>query len=713
MMKRARPSLVIAMVLSLTGLELAASPAANLVANPSFEDGSPQSSLGPWQVSAAKPTATVTDPSPSAEMAALVNDANLARSGQRCLRIVNPSAARVGVSAPLPAMKPGAIYELAVWARGKEGTKIQMGPEWFIIDGTWQRYSALVYSEPGAKRGAAPALRISVVGAAERNSSGAAEVYIDDASVTEIDCGLADAFGDHMVLQRGKPVRLWGWDRNAGQKVAVAFAGQTKTATADPAGWWQVTLDAMPAGGPHVLSLNGRPAAADVLVGDVWLCSGQSNMDFGLDKVNGVSNTAPAALAEANHPNIRLWRAGRQIADRPMRSYLARQGGLGGTWQCRWSPCTPIRAGTGGWGGFSAVGYYFGRELQKADPNVPIGLVQVAKGGTPLEAWISAEAVAGLKGVPMISPPLETSGNALLDAMPKLDPNAAVSAACGEVLARLRSNDAQEFARLLSDKKTGARFGPDMRCPSTCFDALLAPMTPLAIRGAVWYQGENNANGFDRRYDDKLKALVADWRKQFNDPALAVLIVQLPNWRSMSARAQADIRWQLTREAQARVAADDPRCGLVVTLDLADPNEPAHEIHPRVKEPIGVRLALLARAMAGEKIVSSGPTYKAMKIDADKVRLSFDSVGGGVVAKGGELAGFAIAGADRNFVPASAFIDGDGVVVSSPQVSQPAAVRYNFDSFVENVGNLYNKEGLPAGPFRTDDWPVDGPVLGQ
>jgi sialate O-acetylesterase len=431
----------------------------------------------------------------------------------------------------------------------------------------------------------------------------------------------------------------------------------------------------------------------------VWLCSGQSNMEMGVDKLNGIYAQAPKVLAEANHPQIRLWHAAQQFSPQPMHNYAVRQNAYCAEHQAAWNVCTPETIARGAWGGFSALGYFFGREIQ-ADQKVTIGLMQVARGGTAIEAWMSAEALRTIPRERWVVAPMAQMARDKV----KITPLPAVP----EGLTAPTAAYAEAITAANGEKHEAYNYA------SACFNSLLAPVFPYALCGVLWNQGEHNAA--DRFYADKLKSLIADWRAKSRQENLPFIITQLCNWQT-SDWDKGQIRFQWIREAQLNVSRSVSNTALAVTIDLADkPGEGGHghdgygpgEIHPLRKQEVGHRNALAARALVyGEKIVSSGPIYKSCRREGGKLRITFDSTGGGLIAKGDKLVGFSIAGAGRKFVPAEAAIEGGAVVLSAPAVAAPVAARYGFQQFVSPLCNLYNKEGLPASPFRTDDWPLE------
>ncbi|MEZ6090172.1 MAG: sialate O-acetylesterase [Pirellulaceae bacterium] len=456
---------------------------------------------------------------------------------------------------------------------------------------------------------------------------------------------LASIFGDSMVLQRDLPVPVWGW-AEPNEAITVTFAGQTKTATADAEGKWQVKLDALKANSEgSVLSVVGadRIEIKDVLVGEVWICSGQSNMEWGL----GGSTNGPQEVAQSQHDQIRLYDVvGHLVSPTPLESNPG-----------QWKVSGPSTAG-----GFSAVGYFFGRRLHK-ELNVPIGLVGSNWGGTRIEPWISP---AALKNSPEL---------------------------------KAESMRVQGYT-----KETPVQAG----FPSAIFNAMINPLAPFAMRGAIWYQGESNGNEGESYYHKK-KALVSGWRELFN-PNLAFYWVQLANWKEANDNPAGGDGWAKLREAQLN-ALDIEHTGMAVTIDIGE----ANDIHPRNKQDVGARLAqwALHQTYGKTDLVPSGPIYKGHKVVDGAIRIQFDHVGGGLMVgqktgleptaevADGKLARFAIAGEDQQWHWATATIDGDTVVVKSQDVPNPVAVRYAFSMNPEGA-NLYNKEGLPASPFRTD-----------
>jgi len=613
-----------------------------------------------------------------------------------------------------------------------------------------------------------------------------------------------------MVMQRGRPNAFWGWT-TPGEKVTVSVAGKKASGNAGTDGKWLVRIDPPKVGGPYTVAIDGSQHVelTDVLVGDVWLCTGQSNMEMG---VGAGVNGGAEAIAGANDPQIRLLLIDKQPALTPQKTAT-------GTWKT----CTPETIAQGGWSGFSAVGYFFGKALRR-QTGVPIGLVGDYWGGTNAESWMSPEAVRGLhdfdpalaqidkatKGGPashaqQVAAWYQTndpgtkagwSGDTIgaegwkevsvpsgfgglgLDAFDgaawfRRDVELTADQAAGAATIDLgvvddydatwingamvgesaQQNSPQSHAipagtlragrnsiaiRVLDTGGGGGftspaealslnladgtkiplagtwqgRVGVDLtkatafpidlggnpNVPTSLSNGMIEPIVPLSIKGAIWYQGENNA-GRAYQYRRVLPAMIADWRRRFGQGDFPFYIVSLAAF-TPHKDVPGDDAWAELREAQAMTARNVPNSGLASAIDIGD----AADIHPKEKKTVGDRLALIALARDyGRNVVYQGPTYRSFTVKGSEARVRFDHTDGGLLARGGPLGEFAVAGADRKWHWATARIEGDTVVVSSPDVPQPMAVRYAWQS--NPVATLANGAGLPAVPFRTDDWP--------
>ena len=630
---------------------------------------------------------------------------------------------------------------------------------------------------------------------------------------------LPSIIGDNMVLQRGVKVRIWG-KANVGERITVTFDRKSVNTVADAQGRWQVWLGPLKAGGPSELTIKGDNVLTikNVLVGEVWICSGQSNMEWAL--VNTVDGAE--AVAQANYPEIRLFTVEHNTATSALEDV-----------QGRWVVTTPEDAGS-----FSAVGYFFGREIYQ-QVKVPIGLINTSWGGTPAEAWTALEALrsspelkpildryesslnagpqtkqayeralaeweeknlyldsenkgeaqgyadpatstvdwskmdlpkqfetAGLliDGVvwfrKVVDVPATWAGRDLVLNLTAIDdydityfngkkigstgretPNSymvprkyvvpgslvrsgqnviavrvfdrageggfgrggemSLRGAGGEEIS-LRGDWSYKVELALEPKRPdwGSRPEPvgasNQNSPGVLYNAMLAPLVPFSIRGAIWYQGESNA-GRAYQYRTLFPTMIRNWRSVWGYD-FPFYFVQLPNWRPRQDQP-GESDWAELREAQA-MTLREPHTGMAITIDVGD----GDDLHPRNKLDVGRRLATLALAnVYGKEIIPSGPLFDRFKVEGNKVRISFKYGQGLKTSDGGPVKGFAIAGADRRFVWAEARIEGDTVVVSTPGIQKPVAVRYGWAD--NPLVNLYNKAGLPASPFRTDDWP--------
>jgi len=494
------------------------------------------------------------------------------------------------------------------------------------------------------------------------------------AAVAAADVTMPAMFADHMVLQREIAVPVWGW-ADAGEKVTVTLGDQTKTATADSDGKWSVRLAALDAGGPHTLQVKGNNAIeiGDVLVGEVWLGSGQSNMAMTVSR----SANFDQEQAAANHPRLRMLTVDRVTADTP-------QDRCGATWQV----CTPETVG-----GFSATAYFFGRELHR-ELDVPVGLINSSWGGTPVQAWTCVKAQQALAE---LKPMLDDWDNRIAT----YDPEAA-KARYEKQLAGWKEKAAEaKAAGKQAPRRPRAPVDPKVspHRPASLFNGMIAPLVPYTLRGAIWYQGESNAGGSAANlYGLQLATMIENWRQVWDQGDFAFEWVQLPNFRAPQQEPVETSGWVIVQEQMLKTLAV-ANTGMAITIDVGE----ADDIHPKNKQDIGKRLALWALGTTyGQDIVYSGPIYKSMCKQDGKIVLDFDHTGDGLVAKGGKLKGFAIAGEDQEFVFADAEIADGKVVVSSPNVKNPVAVRYAWATNPDC--NLHNSAGLPASPFRTDAW---------
>jgi len=483
---------------------------------------------------------------------------------------------------------------------------------------------------------------------------------------------LPTTLGDHMVLQRDIPVPIRGVAR-PGARVTVTMAGQRVKAKADDTGNWQAVLAPMPAGGPHQVIIKTRGATAvlnDVLVGDVWVCSGQSNMEW---PMTNVVNTE-AEIKNANHPNIRLFSVTKKVAGEPL-------AGCEGSW----SACTPETVKD-----FSAVGYFFGRALQDT-LDVPIGLIDSSWGGTPAEAWTSR---ASLEANPDCAAILKRWDDALAS-YPTAQAEYEKAMADWQ-----KAAEAAKAAGQPEPRKPGQPLGPDHpHRASGLYNGMISPLVPFAIKGAIWYQGESNA-GRAYQYRSLFPTMITDWRKSWGDD-FPFLYVQLANFMKTNSDANAGSAWAELREAQLRTLGLKST-GMATIIDIGE----AEDIHPRNKQDVGLRLAFSAFKVAyGYDWPDQGPMYASMKADGNAVRVKFTDTDGGLKNNNatGPLRGFAVAGEDKVFHWADAKIEGDEVVLTSANVAAPLAVRYGWGD--NPVCDLYSSFNLPTSPFRTDDWP--------
>lgn len=482
----------------------------------------------------------------------------------------------------------------------------------------------------------------------------------------------ASVFTDNMVLQREIKVPVWG-TAVPGEKVTVQFAGQTVEAVADASGNWRATLAPLKtSASPAELIISGADSSVkltNILVGEVWLCSGQSNMDY---TMKGLKLDDAEIAATTNFPLLRLFKVEKKT--NPEEPEASVKGG--------WNTSTYDAAG-----GFSGVASYFGRALCR-DLGVPVGLIHSAWGGTPAEAWTSRETLELLS---FMTNRLQDADAAFKSYTPEK-----AQAELDQKLAEWqRKTDAGENAGrkpILYNPYTSPYL------PATLYNGMIAPLVPFAMRGVIWYQGESNA-GRHAEYRELMTAMINNWRSVWGQGDFPFLYVQITSYmKEQTEPVETNSVWPCLREAQTKTLSVANTAMAVIT-DVGD----ANDIHPRDKKTVGERLALAARVKAyGEKIVYSGPAFQSLEIKDSQAIVRFSDTGSGLMAKGDKLAGFAIAGEDAQWHWADAQIDGDTVIVSSPDVKAPVAVRYNWAN--NPPGNLFNKEGLPASLFRTDSW---------
>ena len=617
---------------------------------------------------------------------------------------------------------------------------------------------------------------------------------------------LHSLFSENTVLQRDMPVPVWGWTK-PGETVTVSLEGKTASATAGADGKWLAKIGPFSAGGPFTMTVAGSQTVKveNVLIGDVWICSGQSNMEQGI----GIAANPQEEIAKADYPMIHLYTVPKLISMEPRTQVNS-----------KWLVCNPANIANGGWGGFSAVGYFFGRQLH-LDLKVPIGLIHTSWGGTVAEAWTSGDAlkamadfkpsvemieqtVSGNKGVSAdqliidwykkndpgteakweapefnaaawktmqlpvlweqaglpnfdgivwfrkeVDIPVGSAGKDLALHLGPIDdrdttffngvkvgskdqynenrdykiPGSLVKAGKAVIAVRVldtgggggiwgkpeqmtleggekpislagawQYQDSTPFAKCSQIPVTNAG---DPNVTTVLYNGMIAPLLPYGIKGAIWYQGESNANRA-MQYRTLLPTMIKDWRARFGIGDFPFFIVSLASFMQVD-KEPAESQWAELREAQMLTSQTLPNTGIAMAIDIGD----ANDIHPKNKQDVGKRLALSAESIAyGKKIEFSGPVFKAIEKKDASIRVTFDHVGAGLEAKGGELKGFAIAGDDKKFVWADAKIEGDAVVLSSPKVAAPTTVRYAWGN--NPIATLYNKDGLPAVPFRSD-----------
>lgn len=449
---------------------------------------------------------------------------------------------------------------------------------------------------------------------------------------------LSPLFSDHMVLQQKEKVALWGKSLANNEVIITTSWNQKKyKAVADENGDWLIKAATPKAGGPYTITFDDgeKLELKDVLIGEVWICSGQSNMEMPLGGWGKIKNYKEE-IAQGDYQNLRLIKVEKTTSTQPLTEAKFNEG---------WETCSPKTVVE-----FSAVAYFFGRNIQQYH-DIPIGLVQAAYSGTPAESWVSG---TSLKTMPA-------------------------------------------YEKIVDNVSSKPGSPQDSHIPTVLYNAMIHPLIPYNIRGVIWYQGESNDKKA-HQYKTLFPLLINDWRQKWGNKKFPFYFVQLANFTDVKDEP-AESTWAELREAQLQTLKL-PNTGMAVAIDLGV----AKDIHPKNKQDVGLRLALIARAKVyKEKIAYSGPIYQSYKLKRNKVEISFKHISSGLKTKGNEeLKGFAIAGADKKFYWAKAKIEGNKIVVWSDAVKYPVAVRYAWAN--NPICNLYNNAGLPASPFRTDDW---------
>ncbi len=485
------------------------------------------------------------------------------------------------------------------------------------------------------------------------------------AAVAEVK--LPKVLSDHVVLQRDAPIHIWGW-ADPGEQVTISLLSSKQTAKTDDLGKWSVYLAPQPAGGPYSITVQGTNTItiSDVLIGDVWFASGQSNMQMPLKGFpnSAVLKNGAEEIANSNQPQIHLLRVHDRASDHPLAD-LADPDEV-------WTLCTPDTAGN-----FSAVAYFFGREIQQQE-KVPIGLIDDTWGGTPVRAWISLDSLTADSSLMPV----------FLDWSEMADTTADVPAM------RAREKREDDAARQAGKPVPDHSWHPNPLswAPAYLYNGMVAPLTDFPIKGAIWYQGEtDSAISRAPMYAREFSTMIGDWRGKWGEGDFPFFFAQISSFTSTEFE-----KWGIIRDAQRRTLSL-ANTGMAVTLDVGQ----ADNVHPPDKQTVGHRLALAARNVAyGEHIEDSGPLFRQATSDGASMRVWFDH-GDGLTAKGGTLTGFEVAGSDHKFVPASASINGANIVVSTSQVTSPVYVRYAWANF--STANLYNSAGLPASTFSSEN----------
>jgi len=515
---------------------------------------------------------------------------------------------------------------------------------------------------------------------------------------------LPSLFGDHMILQQNMKNTIWGWADPKEQITVTASWGASASAQANADGGWKVLLDTPAFGTGHSLKITGSKTIEikDVAIGEVWLCAGQSNMGW------STGNSAEAELeANVNLPNYRIFKSGREHWHEPLKEKRDLMG--------QWKTCNPESAAE-----TSVVAYNFGKKLHLA-LNVPVGIIQEAYAGTPIEGWMPWEVQQDIAQSKEQKADMDKSAKRQLDGKGEsrekslaafnqemTDYNKQVAA--GETMKSKNRELKPPYIKKPADM--GNQY------PANIFNAMIYPIRPYGIKGAIWYQGERNSKTVPQAvaYGEQLKRLISYYRSSWHELSggnvakdFPFFFTQLPSWEPPQTQPVEGVEatWSVNREAMRLVSMEMPHTGMAVGIDCGDPVA----LHPQNKKPIGIRHAYLAlKEVYGKDIVASGPRYLNQKIEGNKIVLNFDSTGSGMMpAKPGKLSSFAIAGADKKWYWAETAIVGNTIIASSKSVAAPLAVRYAWAMNPSQGNLLYNKEGLPASPFRTDNWPLFDP----
>jgi sialate O-acetylesterase len=492
---------------------------------------------------------------------------------------------------------------------------------------------------------------------------------------------LPKVFGSHMVLQQEMPLVIWGW-ANPNETVTVTLASATAQAQANEHGEWKVVLPAMKAAGPFTLKVAGSSSVEfdDVMIGEVWLCSGQSNMELGI----GMARDAQKEIAAADNPGLRLLLVARKWDPLP-------QTNIDGAWKL----CSPTTVAEGGWSGFSAAAYYFGRELHQK-LGVTVGLIEANWGGTRIEPWTPPEGFAATPALREEYELVQLADPTTPQHQQRLKQTLDETA---QWLASARQAQADRTTVPPMPVYPKELLAPhDLQNATALYNGTIHPLLPYALRGAIWYQGESNL-GDGKRYTERMKALISGWRELWHEGDFPFYFVQIAPFNyGGNPETEAEF-W----EAQQAAAQSIPNTGMAVINDIGD----LKDIHPKNKQEVGHRLALLAlaRTYGFDKLEYSGPVFKSLSLEDNKLRVNFDHAGGGLTSRDGKpLDWFEIIDADEGgFVKADAQIDGSSVVLSAPDVKHPVAMRYAWSMLAEP--HLMNSEGLPAGAFRAGTVP--------